>query len=183
MPNQSKHWKWLIGKAPRIRKVQYGYKKRREYYKLQRGEIDAFTAADPFCATAVANNIGKELIKANEIWPNWIGNGLVLRDDVIKNYPNEVQVFINNFVNAGTRIEKDKKAAIEAVKDKFSAKPELLEASVKYENFDDLNLKEEDFKKLQDTMIKLKLIDKEVDLSKFLNNSFFQWLILEVKNG
>lgn len=139
---------------------------------LQRGEIAGYIVADPFGVVGIESGKGKELIKAKDIWPNWIGNGLVIREDFINNHPIEVQKLITNFVDTGKRIDKDKNAAVEAVKGFYSAKPEIIQQSIKDEDYSDLKLDIKDFEKLQDYLVKLKLLESPLDLSKFLNPSF-----------
>ena len=139
---------------------------------LQRGEIAGYIVADPFGVVGIDSGKGKELIKAKDIWPNWIGNGLVLREDFINKYPLEVQNFITSFVETGKRIDGDKNAAVETVKSFYSARPEIIQQSIKDEDYSDLKLDIKDFEKLQDYLLKLKLLESPLDLAKFLNPSF-----------
>lgn len=141
---------------------------------LARREISAYIVAEPFGASSVVSGQGKVLLRAQDIWPDWICCGLVLREEIINNHPQHVQDLVNGIAKAGLAIQKDKQAALDSASRYYSADSKLLSTSLEWIDFDNLQVEEKDFLKLQSHMKSLSLIDKPVNLDDLLETQFIQ---------
>jgi NitT/TauT family transport system substrate-binding protein len=72
---------------------------------LAAGAIDAFSMGEPYPSQAEMAGFGRVLFKARDYWPDFISCVLVVREDVIKNKPEAVQVLVDGIARSGLWLE------------------------------------------------------------------------------
>ena len=92
--------------------------------------VDAITSGEPFMGQTELEGYGRVLYQAKEIWPNFISCVLVVREDMIKTHPDEVQRLVDGIARSGKWLEggMDHRmmAAENVSKYYYNQKPELL---------------------------------------------------------
>jgi NitT/TauT family transport system substrate-binding protein len=68
---------------------------------LQSDAIDAFVMGEPFPSQAELGGYGRVLFFAREYWPDYISCVLVVRDDVIEQRPEAVQLLVDGIARSG----------------------------------------------------------------------------------
>ena len=93
--------------------------------------VDAITSGEPFMGQTELEGYGRVLYQAKEIWPNFISCVLVVREDMIKTHPDEVQRLVDGIARSGKWLEggMDHRmmAAENVSKYYYNQKPELLQ--------------------------------------------------------
>ncbi|MEO5341367.1 MAG: ABC transporter substrate-binding protein [Magnetococcus sp. MYC-9] len=78
---------------------------------MMRGTIDAFIVAEPFCARAEQEKVGKMLVFSKDILANHICCVLAVRNDAVRANPTGVQEWANSLVRAGQWLDQKKVGA------------------------------------------------------------------------
>lgn len=68
---------------------------------LAAGAIDAFSMGEPYPSQAEMSGFGRILFHAREYWPDYISCVLVVRQDVIDQRPEAVQVLVDGIARSG----------------------------------------------------------------------------------
>jgi NitT/TauT family transport system substrate-binding protein len=68
---------------------------------LAAGAIDAFSMGEPFPSQAEMMGFGRILFQAREYWPDYMSCVLVVRQDVIDQRPDAVQVLVDGIARSG----------------------------------------------------------------------------------
>ncbi len=139
---------------------------------LARGDIKGYVVAEPFGAKAVLGGYGKVLLRAQDIWPDWICCGLVLRSEFRKNYPEATQEFINSLVGAGQFIGNNKAEAVKIAQEYMKIDKKIWDKSFEFGvSYADLKPKREELERLQNYLVELKLLKGRVSLDSLLDDS------------
>ncbi len=143
---------------------------------LARGEVAGYIVAEPFGSQAVVGGQGKVLLRAQEIWPDWICCGLVINERFAEGNSAAVQELVNSLVKAGKFIQKNHREAIKIAQQYMKIKPELWELSLGWIDYGDLTPKPEEFNRLQNYLLELPwngrrgvLLGSKVDIHKLVN--------------
>ncbi len=78
---------------------------------MQRGGIDAFIVAEPFCAKAEQEKVGRTLVFSKEIAAGHICCIVVVRETLLNSDREALQEWVNSLVRAGERIDREKGGA------------------------------------------------------------------------
>ena len=76
---------------------------------LAAGAVDAFSMGEPYPSQAEMGGFGRVLFHAREYWPDFISCVLVVRQDVIDNRPEAVQVLVDGIARSGLWLEEKKR--------------------------------------------------------------------------
>ncbi|HEY0140781.1 MAG TPA: ABC transporter substrate-binding protein [Thermoanaerobaculia bacterium] len=76
---------------------------------LAAGAIDAFSMGEPYPSQAEIGGYGRVLFHAREYWPDFISCVLVVRQDVIENKPEAVQVLVDGIARSGLWLDNPEK--------------------------------------------------------------------------
>ncbi|WP_366922081.1 ABC transporter substrate-binding protein [Metallumcola ferriviriculae] len=145
---------------------------------LARGEINGYVVAEPFGAQTVVAGTGKVLMRAQDIWPDWICCGLVINP---KYFNDQVvlQELVDKLASAGTYIESNQDEAVEIAAEYMQIKKELWSKSLEWISYADLQPRQEDFAQMQSLLLELPwdgqsntLLKKEIDLSELINEDY-----------
>ena len=93
-------------------------------------QVDAISSGEPFMAQAELQGYGRVLFQARELWPNFISCVLVVRDEMIRDEPDKVQMLVDGIAKSGKWLDvgvEHRLAASEAVaKNYYHQDPALL---------------------------------------------------------
>jgi len=68
---------------------------------LAASEIDGYFVGEPFASKAIHSGVGKRFLDAESIWPNFICNLLIVREELIKSHPEQVERLVRTAVRSG----------------------------------------------------------------------------------
>lgn len=137
---------------------------------LAGGQIDGYCVAEPFGAKAVSLNAGKVLFTSEELWENSLCCGLVLTDKFIESNPDSAKTFTDSYKQAGKNLNKEK--ALETAEKYLSQEKDVLEISLQWISYDNLDITEEDYAVLSEKVKSYGLSENPPSYSDFVKNDF-----------
>ncbi len=148
---------------------------------MQRGRIDAFIVAEPFCARAEAEGAGNTLVLSKDISNNHICCVAVVKKEILQANPEGIQEWVNSMVVNGQFIEQDKvqqgaqnvaRIATQYMKHPAPVMVNALTNPLNRITYDDLNPRLSDYQAILDLSLKAGIM-QEVDLKAFIDDSFY----------
>lgn len=146
---------------------------------LARKDIAAYIVAEPFGARSVTTGTGQVLLRAQDIWPNWICCGLVMNSKFVEAHPEIVKQIVAALVEGGNFIEKNRDQAIEIAQKYLAIERPLWEKSLTWISYSNLTPSQEELEALQNALIELpwegkkgNLLAHPVNLDTLLDTSF-----------
>lgn len=137
---------------------------------LASGQIDGYCVAEPFGAMGVSIDAGKVLYSSEELWEDSICCGLVLTDSFIEKRPDDARAFVENYKKAGNSL--DKETAKKTAKKYFSQSEDVLETSLQWISYNDLEITEDTYNTLTEKVKNYRLSDDPPEYSEFVKNDF-----------
>lgn len=135
---------------------------------LASGQIDGYCVAEPFGAKAVELGVGKVLFSSEELWQDSLCCGLVLTDNFIENSPEVAKTFVDNYKIASENLTTDK--AKEVAKEYLNQDDNVLDISLEWISYNDLEITEDTYNTLVDKVIKYGLSDNPPSYEDFIYN-------------
>lgn len=137
---------------------------------LASGQIDGYCVAEPFGAMGVSLGAGKVLYSSEELWEDSICCGLVLTDKFIDERPEEAKSFVESYKTAGNSLTKEN--AKELAKKYLNQTDEVLDVSLQWISYNDLDITEEIYNALVEKVREYGLSDDPPIYSEFVKNDF-----------
>lgn len=137
---------------------------------LASGQIDGYCVAEPFGAKAVSLNAGQVLFSSEELWEDSLCCGLVLTEDFINNRMEEAKSFLQSYKQAGKNLTKEK--AVETAKKYLNQDDDVLELSLQWISYDNLEITEENYNVLAEKVKSYGLSDNPPSYADFVQNDF-----------
>lgn len=137
---------------------------------LASGQIDGYCVAEPFGAMGVSLGAGKVLYNSEELWQDSICCGLVLTDKFIDERKDDAKSFVDNYKKAGNALDKD--TAKEVAKKYLKQSDEVLDISLQWISYNDLDITEDTYNTLAEKVKKYGLSDNPPAYSDFVKNDF-----------
>lgn len=137
---------------------------------LAGGQIDGYCVAEPFGAKAVSLNAGKVLFTSEELWEDSLCCGLVLTDKFIESNPEDAKNFTESYKQAGKNLTKDK--ALEVAEKYLNQDKDVLELSLQWISYDNLDITEEDYALLTEKIKEYGLSENPPSYADFVKNDF-----------
>ena len=137
---------------------------------LASGQIDGYCVAEPFGAMGVSLGAGKVLYSSEELWPDSLCCGLVLTDKFIEERPEQAKEFVQSYKAAGNNL--DKKKAKEVAKKYLSQTDDVLDISLQWISYNDLDITEETYGQLVERVKEYGLSDNPPAYSDFVKTDF-----------
>jgi NitT/TauT family transport system substrate-binding protein len=142
--------------------------------------IDAFSMGEPFPSQAEMNGFGRVLFHAKEYWPDYMSCVLVVRQDMIDQRPEAVQVLVDGIARSGLWLEKGKpyreNAADFVGRFYYNQNPALLRwALTKPLNrvmYSPLAPRKPDFDLVRDLMIETGVLTKKIEFDEYVDLRF-----------
>lgn len=152
------------------------------------GEVDAIFTWEPFVSEAIASGSGHKLFDSSEI-PGLMPVVFAFHQKFIDDRPEDVQAFVNVWHKTMNLIKDDPSEAFKIIADIYKVTPKEVEDFAKTDKILDLRDNRTAFsyaagfeslhgtaRKINDFMIKNKMIDKRLDTSKFIDAQFIRGL-------
>lgn len=93
---------------------------------LATGGIDGYFVGEPFAGKAVQAGVGKVLLRVEEIWPKFICNLVIVRDDLIRSHPEWVQTLVKASVRSCLYAQEHLKETEQVVSRYWGQEPEVI---------------------------------------------------------
>lgn len=137
---------------------------------LASGQIDGYCVAEPFGAMGVSLGAGKVLYSSEELWSDSLCCGLVLTDKFIEERPEQAKEFVQSYKAAGNNLDKEK--AKEVAKKYLSQTDDVLDISLQWISYNDLDITEETYDQLVERVKEYGLSDNPPTYSDFVKTDF-----------
>ncbi len=135
---------------------------------LASGQIDGYCVAEPFGAMGVDLGVGKVLFTSEALWKDSVCCGLVLTDKFIEERREDAREFVESYKKAGNALDKEK--AKETAKKYFTQSDDVLDISLQWISYNDLDITEEEYSALVDRVKQYGLSDEPPAYSDFVKN-------------
>ena len=137
---------------------------------LASGQIDGYCVAEPFGAMGVNLGVGKVLFSSEELWEESLCCGLVLTDKFIDERHDDAKSFVESYKAAGNALDKEK--AKEVAKKYLNQTDEVLDTSLQWISYNDLDITEEAYNALAEKVKAYGLSDNPPAYADFVKNDF-----------
>ena len=142
--------------------------------------VDAFSMGEPFPSQAEMGGFGRVLFHAREYWPDFMSCVLVVREDVINNRPDAVQLLVDGIARSGLWLEgglPHREAAADFVgRYYYNQKPALLRWAltkpIDRVMYSPLAPRKADFDMVVDLMVETGVLDKKIAFEEFTDTRF-----------
>ena len=155
---------------------------------LARGEVAAYIVAEPFGARSVVGGTGRVLLRAQDIWPDWICCGFVMNASFVKANPEVIQELAEALVKAGKFIEENKEETIEIAQNYMQIEKKLWEQALGWIDYSNLVPNKRELGELQNSMLELPwegkthtLLASRINIDELLDTTFVEKASREVK--
>lgn len=137
---------------------------------LAGGQIDGYCVAEPFGAKAVSMGAGKVLFTSEELWKDSLCCGLVLTDSFIENHSENAKTFVDSYKQAGRNLTKEQ--AMETAEKYLNQDKNVLELSLQWISYDDLEITEENYSTLTEKVNEYRLSENPPSYADFVKSDF-----------
>src|SRR5215831_7755600 len=142
--------------------------------------IAAFSMGEPFPSQAEMGGFGRVLFQAREYWPDYLSCVLVVRQDVIDNRPDAVQLLVDGIARSGLWLEgglPHREAAADFVgRYYYNQKPALLHWAltkpIDRVMYSPLAPRKADFDMVVDLMVATGVLDKRIEFAEYADTRF-----------
>ena len=142
--------------------------------------IDAFSMGEPFPSQAEMIGFGRVLFHAREYWPDYISCVLVVRQDMIDQRPDTVQILVDGIARSGLWLEKGRPYREDAAdfvgRYYYHQNPALLSWALTKPldrvMYSPLAPRKPDFDLIRDLMIESGLLNKKIEFNEYVDLRF-----------
>jgi NitT/TauT family transport system substrate-binding protein len=142
--------------------------------------IDAFSMGEPFPSQAEMAGFGRVLFNARQYWPDYMSCVLVVRQDMIDQRPDAVQVLVDGIARSGLWLEKGKpyreNAADFVGRFYYNQNPALLRWALTNPldrvTYSPLAPRKADFDLVRDLMIETGVLKKRIEFAEYVDLQF-----------
>lgn len=148
---------------------------------LKEDRIYGFCLPEPYGAQAEKEGAAKKLLLSKDIFPNHIGNVLIVNPKVLKSNPELIKQLVKNITKAAAAIEKDKKdsqgkqTALMQV-DIFKISPDVVAKALTAPKdrilFDNLRPSEKEIEEIMQNLMSLGLMGGKVNLKDIIDTKY-----------
>lgn len=142
--------------------------------------IDAFSMGEPFPSQAEMGGFGRVLFNAREYWPDYMSCVLVVRQDMIDQRPDAVQVLVDGIARSGLWLEKGQpyreNAADFVGRFYYNQNPALLRWALTKPldrvTYSPLAPRKADFDLVRDLMIETGVLGRKIEFEEYVDLRF-----------
>jgi NitT/TauT family transport system substrate-binding protein len=142
---------------------------------LATGSLDAYFVGEPFAAKTIRAGESKVLYYVEQVWPNFICNLLLVKEDYLKKYPDRVQMLVQGAARSGYWAQTHPKDAAAIACEYWNQPAELVEYALQTPPnrivYDKFVPKVEEMQYLADLMVKFKLLEHN-DIQGLVDDTF-----------
>ena len=147
---------------------------------LAAGAIDGFVMGEPFPSQAEMGGFGRILFQARDYWPDYMSCILVVRQDLIDQRPETVQVLVDGIARSGLWLDKGKPYREDAAdfvgRYYYNQKPALLRWALTNPMdrvvYSPLAPRQPDFDMVRDLMMETGVLDRKIDFTEYTDTRF-----------
>jgi NitT/TauT family transport system substrate-binding protein len=143
---------------------------------LATGAIDAYFVGEPFAAKAELDGTGRVLYYAKDIWPRFVSCVLVVRDELIKEHPEEVRDLVRGIAESGEWAERNRLDAAKVAAPYYRQDQKLLEFVLTQPpdrvSYRHLTPTDEDLQMIMKYALKAGILRKPIDLGDIVDRRF-----------
>jgi NitT/TauT family transport system substrate-binding protein len=143
---------------------------------LAAGAIDAYFVGEPFAAKAELAGTGRVLYYAKDIWPHFISCVLAVRDELIKEHPEQVRDLVRGIAESGEWAERNRLEAARVAAPYFRQDQKLLEYVLTQPpdrvSYRMLTPTDEDMRQIMDVAIHAGILKHAIELSDLIDRRF-----------
>jgi NitT/TauT family transport system substrate-binding protein len=142
--------------------------------------IDAFSMGEPYPSQAEMMGFGRVLFHAREFWPDYMSCVLVVRQDLISNRPDAVQVLVDGIARSGLWLDKGRAyrehAADFVGRFYYNQDPRLLRWALTNPldrvMYTPLGPSKRDFDLVRDLMLETGVLDRNIEFDQYVDSRF-----------
>jgi NitT/TauT family transport system substrate-binding protein len=142
--------------------------------------IDAFSMGEPFPSQAEMGGFGKVLFHARDLWPDYMSCVLVVRQDMIDQRPQAVQVLVDGIARSGLWLDVGRAhrehAADFVGRYYYGQDPKLLRWALTNPMdrvlYTPLSPYKPDFDLVRDLMIETGVLDRRIEFHEYVDTRF-----------
>jgi len=143
---------------------------------LAAGAIDAYFVGEPFAAKSELAGTGRVLYYAKDIWPHFISCVLVVRDELIKEHPEQVRDLVRGIAESGEWAERNRLEAARVAAPYFRQDQKLVEYVLTQPpdrvSYRMLTPTDEDMRQIMDVAIHAGILKHAIELSDLIDRRF-----------
>ncbi len=147
---------------------------------LAAGAIDAFSMGEPYPSQAEMGGYGRVLFQARDYWPDYISCVLVVRQDVIDQRPEAVQVLVDGIARSGLWLDQGKPHREDAAdfvgRLYFHQDPKLLRWALTNPldrvMYTPLTPFKPDFDLVRDLMLETGVLERSIEFADYVDTRF-----------
>lgn len=145
--------------------------------------VDAYATGEPFGAKAEMDGYARVLYMTRDVWPTYICCVLAVRQELIDQQPETVQLLVDHVLAAGRWLEtspehRTRAARIASDRSMFNQAFELIkwvmERPLDRVTYGDLRLMRSEFDELMRLSLDAKIIDRPIAYQTYVDESFMQ---------
>ena len=142
--------------------------------------IDAFSMGEPFPSQAEMGGFGRVLFHAREHWPDYMSCVLVVRQDMIDQRPDAVQLLVDGVARSGLWLERGKPYRVNAAdfvgRFYYNQSPALLRWALTKPldrvMYSPLGPRKQDFDLVRDLMIETGVLNDKIEFEEYTDVRF-----------
>lgn len=150
------------------------------------GALDAYFVGEPFAARSVISGHAKVLSYVEELWPGFICNLMVVRNDLVRSRPDVVQLLVEGAARSGLWASRNPREAARLAAEYWNQPPELIEYAMSTPpgrvDFQSFVPKEAEMQRLAELMVHFGLLGSK-DLTGLLDDRFARQADLSAIGG
>jgi len=154
---------------------------------LAANAIDAFSMGEPYPSQAEMGGFGRVLFHAREYWPDYMSCVVVVREDVIANRPDAVQVLVDGIARSGLWLDEGRPnrehAADFVGRYYYHQPPALLRHALTMPLdrviYTRLSPRKPDFDMVRDLMIETGVLDRKIAFEEYVDVRFAEKAALQ----
>jgi NitT/TauT family transport system substrate-binding protein len=142
---------------------------------LATGSLDAYFVGEPFAAKTIRSGESKVLYYVRQVWPNFICNLVLVKENYLKKYPERVRMLVQGAARSGYWARSHPKDAAKIASHYWNQPVDLVEYALQTPPnrivYDKFIPKVEEMQFLADQMVKFKLLEHN-DIQGLVDDTF-----------
>jgi NitT/TauT family transport system substrate-binding protein len=138
--------------------------------------IDAYFVGEPYAAKAELDGTGRVLYYAKDIWPHFISCVLVVRDELIRDHPDQVRDLVRGIAESGEWAERNRLGAAKIAAPYFHQDQKLVEFVLTQPpdrvSYRMLTPTDEDMRQIMDVAIHAGILKHPIELGDLIDRRF-----------
>jgi NitT/TauT family transport system substrate-binding protein len=150
---------------------------------LATGAIDGYFVGEPFASKSLQNGTGKRLLDVEAIWPKFICNLMIVREDLIRNHSDQVRTLVSAAVRSGLWARSHTEEAVSLVSQYWGQDPRVIRYAFEHPpgrvRFDLFAPVVEEMEEVALEMRKAGLLEGDLDLRSMVDDRYAKAVKIE----